>query len=266
MTNNNTFTAERTNAQTLDLSINGLNAIEAVANIAGSTALTLAKHSDPIDDAEQGITLERAAEVAREDGQLVYLQAEVEWFGNAEETVARCGHLVVTLRQGEAARVTIGGDLPVGAVPLSVSSLEHDMPDVAARALVEHIAAIAAPATSTSTSTSTVAAAERAQTGSTLDRNSDLIAGLSPDGEPFAPHALFMPDCDVVVGAGLTLEAARRDAVREIGSGTLKVDTLRAAACTLRFAQMIRVSGQPDVLQRNDEGRWAWPDEFKQGE
>ncbi len=104
---------------------------------------------------------------------------------------------------------------------------------------------------------------------SRTQNHTQLITQLSQEPEPFAPHVLLMPELpghrgpesDVVLGAGLTLEAARRDAAAEVGSGKLDLTKCRPQPCTTRYAQLVRVHGQPDALHLDPGGRWAWPDE-----
>ena len=107
---------------------------------------------------------------------------------------------------------------------------------------------------------------------SEAENHTRLIHRLSqaPEpSEPFAPHVLLMPELhghrgpesDVVLGAGLTLGSARRDAAAEVGSGKLDLTKCRPQPCTLLYAQLVLVHGQPDALHLDPEGRWAWPDE-----
>lgn len=68
--------------------VTGWQAIEA----AEQTGATLGKYADPIEGAREGLTVEQAREVAREDPALVYLDvpaSEVEYYGTQEETIVK---------------------------------------------------------------------------------------------------------------------------------------------------------------------------------
>lgn len=79
--------------------ITGRSAIEAVRrDLAGDSCLSLCRFADPLEDAEDDISIERAEEIAAQDPALVYLQADLAYYGNEEETAARCGEIQVLVQ------------------------------------------------------------------------------------------------------------------------------------------------------------------------
>lgn len=81
------------------LAFTGRSALAAVENnLAGDgVSLTLAKFADAEDGAEHDISLERAESVIAEDPSLVYLEAEVAFFGSEVALWAVVGHLHIGL-------------------------------------------------------------------------------------------------------------------------------------------------------------------------
>jgi hypothetical protein len=70
------------------------------------------------------------------------LEVDVAWYGTAEETVARCGVMVVYVQTPDARRgetpVEIG-DLPEGATPIDITNIDDRMREAAAAALASHL-------------------------------------------------------------------------------------------------------------------------------
>lgn len=76
------------------------------------------------------------------------------------------------------------------------------------------------------------------------------------------PHVILLPEPgETVLGAGPTLSDAWADAKREKGPGNIDLAKCRAVPCSARYAQMVRIHGQPDVDRCDEEGRWVWADE-----
>lgn len=131
--------------------ITGRSAIEAVRHdLAGDSSLSLCRYADPTEEAEDDISVERGEEIAAQDPSLLYLQADLAFYGTVEETVARCGELQVVVQSPDL----------VGTAPPSATR-EH----LAPRMLLVRPSSLAADelAVFSATATTAIATAIRAE-------------------------------------------------------------------------------------------------------
>lgn len=111
--------------------ITGRSAIEAVRHdLAGDSSLSLCRYADPTEEAEDDISVERGEEIAAQDPSLLFLQADLAFYGTDEETIACCGELAVIVQSPDltaAPAVARREKVPAGFELMQPSSLGADL-------------------------------------------------------------------------------------------------------------------------------------------